>query len=208
MYPSLKTYIEQLEPEVRAIPEQRIELLEKIVSYCKGKIQAGLPCELNFICTHNSRRSHMGQIWARTMAVHHGVMGVETYSGGTEATAFNPNAIKAIRAAGFDIEVLAEGVNPQYLVRNDNNDKGSEAWSKVFSDPSNPNKDFGAIMTCQEADEACPFVPGAELRVALSYDDPKAFDGTDLQDAKYQERSRQIASEMYWVFEKVKKELV
>ena len=55
-------------------------------------------------------------------------------------------------------------------------------------------------MTCNNADEGCPLVIGAEARFPIKYDDPKAFDGTELQTQKYAERSLEIASEMFWVF--------
>ena len=59
-------------------------------------------------------------------------------------------------------------------------------------------------MTCDNADEGCPMVYGAEARFPIKYDDPKAFDGTDLMNEKYSERSLQIASEMYYVFSQIK----
>ncbi|MEO0899299.1 MAG: protein-tyrosine-phosphatase [Bacteroidota bacterium] len=205
MYPKLQQFIEGLQEEVSNIPEDRKPKLEQIVSYLKAQQEKGNTCHLTFICTHNSRRSHMGQIWARTMAHLKGMEDIQTWSGGTEATAFNPHAIKAIQEAGFEVVMEKEGDNPHYRVTYGEGDTGSEAFSKVFSHGSNPQSNFGAVMTCQEADEACPFVPGAAMRVALSYDDPKAFDGTELQDAKYMERSRQIAAEMWWVFDKASK---
>jgi protein-tyrosine phosphatase/arsenate reductase len=55
-------------------------------------------------------------------------------------------------------------------------------------------------MTCSDAEENCPFIPGVDLRIGTTYDDPKAFDGTQLQDEKYQERSSQIALECLYVF--------
>ena len=60
-------------------------------------------------------------------------------------------------------------------------------------------------MTCSHADENCPFIPGAEIRIPVRYDDPKAFDGTDLMEAKYLERSKEIATEMLYVFSKIRK---
>jgi arsenate reductase len=62
-------------------------------------------------------------------------------------------------------------------------------------------------MTCNNADEGCPMVFGAEARFPIKYDDPKAFDGTDVMNEKYTERSLQIASEMYFVFSQIKTNL-
>jgi hypothetical protein len=58
-------------------------------------------------------------------------------------------------------------------------------------------------MVCSEADQGCPFVPGTDFRLALPFDDPKAFDGTDLQDVKYDERCKQIGTEMLFVMSNV-----
>ena len=60
-------------------------------------------------------------------------------------------------------------------------------------------------MTCSEADAGCPFVAGAEKRFPVTYEDPKAFDGTPRQREKYLERSLQIATEMAYVFSHVSK---
>ena len=59
-------------------------------------------------------------------------------------------------------------------------------------------------MTCNSADEACPIVFGAELRIPVKYEDPKVFDGTEKQEKKYAERSLEIAQEMWWVFGSIK----
>jgi arsenate reductase len=75
----------------------------------------------------------------------------------------------------------------------------------AYFDDFNPKSNFGAIMTCNNADEGCPMVFGAEARFPIKFDDPKAFDGTDLMNEKYAERSLQIASELFFVFSQIKK---
>jgi hypothetical protein len=59
-------------------------------------------------------------------------------------------------------------------------------------------------MVCAEANESCPIVPGADFRLGLPYQDPKAFDNTPQQNEKYDERCRQIAREMFYVFSQIK----
>jgi arsenate reductase len=158
---------------------------------------------LNFICTHNSRRSHLSQIWAQTMAFHFGIPNVYCYSGGTEATALFPKVAETLRNQGFKIQKLSEENNPAYAVKFADNEVALICFSKIYDDPFNPTSEFAAIMTCSSADEGCPFIAGAEKRLPIRYDDPKAFDGTDLMNAKYAERSIEIASEMYFVFSKI-----
>lgn len=170
-----------------------------------GDRQDAAELPITFICTHNSRRSHLSQIWAQAAAHRFGLERVRTYSGGTEATAFNPRAVAAVERAGFHVERTADGGedNPRYLVRVAPDTEPMRCWSKQFSDPLNPQADFVAVMTCTSADAACPHVPGASLRVALPYVDPKEADGTEREAAVYDERCAQIGREMLYLFERV-----
>ncbi len=197
MYPNIDNYIQSLIPEMELIPRPRQELLLRLAE----QVQPGV--SLTFICTHNSRRSHFGQIWAAVAAAWYGVEGVKTYSGGTEATAFNLRAVAALERAGFRVENPG-GENPFYRVSFSENEPALECFSKVYDHPANPSQDFIAVMTCSEADENCPFIPGATLRVPLTYEDPKEADGTPEETARYDERCRQIAAEMFFLFSQVK----
>ena len=204
MYPQITKYIKEAEKGFEAIPEERKFLLAKITKYVSDRLKANLKAELIYICTHNSRRSHFGQIWAKTAAAYYGIDNVTTYSGGTEATAFNPNAIKAAETAGLKIEKDNSSTNPRYIVHFQEIGDTILCFSKKYDDAANPQDGFCAIMTCTEADGACPFVPGAVARVSTPYNDPKAFDNTPEQDAKYSERCLQIATETLYTFSLVK----
>lgn len=184
------------------IPAERKLLLEKISSYIKGKAVNKETVNLVYVCTHNSRRSHLGQVWAAVAAAYFGVEKIKAFSGGTEATAFHPNAIKALMSAGFEVKKTSESKNPVYEVYFSENSY-TACFSKVYNDAENPAQNFAAIMTCSDADENCPFIPGCELRISTTYNDPKAFDNTVLQDEKYTERSNQIAMECLYVFSKL-----
>ncbi|MEO0474009.1 MAG: protein-tyrosine-phosphatase, partial [Bacteroidota bacterium] len=167
LFPQIETYIHSLRDDMAAIPAERQQLLREIAAYIQSKLNEQAPIRMIFICTHNSRRSHLGQIWAKTLADFHALPDVQIYSGGTEATAFNPHAIAALHEAGFDIKG-EEATNPHYAVNYLTKGKPMTAWSKVYSDPVNPQKDFAALMTCNEADEACPIVFGNDARFALT----------------------------------------
>lgn len=188
-----------------SISKERIEVLNPLVDYIQNKVEENEEIRLNFICTHNSRRSHLCQIWAQTMAFHFKIKNVFCYSGGTEATAMFPKVAETLTNQGFEIQMLSEGQNPVYAVKFNENQHPIICFSKTYFDDFNPKSNFGAIMTCNNADEGCPMVFGAEARFPIKYDDPKAFDGTDLMNEKYAERSLQIASEMYFVFSQLKK---
>lgn len=203
--PALSVTIHRLEVEADRISVERKKMLDLLANYTAVRVAAGQPVQLNFICTHNSRRSHIAQLWAQAAAYYYKVPGVKCYSGGTEATAFNPRAVKAMQEAGFDIRVSEAGENPVYEVRYADDAPSLTAFSKKYDDPSNPERRFAAVMTCSHADQNCPVVIGSEVRISLTYDDPKDFDGTDLEDAKYRERVREIGREILWAFSRVGK---
>ncbi len=201
-YPPLQTYIEAQRSEAALIPESRKTLLHRLAEYIREKRRANDLAQLNFICTHNSRRSLISQAWAFAAAAYLGIENIATYSGGTEATAFNPRAVAALERVGFKIEKPG-GENPRYRLAFGENGPVLEAFSKTFDDPYNPAKGFAAIITCAQADEACPFVPGAEFRLSLTYEDPKVADGTPEETARYDERVRQIGREIFYAFQQV-----
>ncbi len=204
MYPNIKMYVDGLTKEFKSIPENRKEILEKITQYIAKKRVMGSPINLVYICTHNSRRSHFGQVWAHVAASYYGIKNVNTYSGGTEATAFNINAINSLKRVGFNVKPINIEKNTTYHVFHDDNETPSVCFSKTYDDAKNPQKEFAAIMTCSDAEENCPFIPGVELRIGTTYDDPKAFDNTPQQDAKYDERCKQIALETLYTFSLIK----
>lgn len=204
MLQPIKQYCDKLIAEFDVIPKERQELLEELSNYVSSKKESHQAIQLVYICTHNSRRSHFGQIWAQVAANYFNVKNVTSFSGGTEATAFNSNAINAIKRVGFDVKPLDETTNKRYHVVYDETENPIICFSKVYDDAQNPQTNFAAIMTCSDAEENCPFIPGVELRIGTTYDDPKAFDNRPLQDAKYDERCKQIALETLYVFSKVK----
>ena len=204
MYAPLSEYIERLLPDMEAIPQDRKNQLKKIALYIKTKKQSNEPANLIYICTHNSRRSHLSQIWSATAAQYYGVGdNIHNYSGGTEATAFNTRAVAAVERAGFIVKNPG-GENPHYSVLFAENGPEIECFSKKYDDTANPTENFAAIMTCSDADKNCPYIPGASLRVPIPYEDPKNSDGTPEETAAYDARCRQIATEMFYIMSQVK----
>jgi arsenate reductase len=201
LHPDLHRYVnERVLPAMAAIPAERKESLGYIADFIKERKSTGATADLTFICTHNSRRSHLSQLWAATAAWHAGLDHVRTYSGGTEATAFNPRAVAAVERAGFHV-VKPEGKNPVYEVSFAPNAPAARCWSKPYDDPANPSKDFCAVMTCSEADKNCPIVFGALDRISLPYNDPKEADGTPVEAERYDERCLQIAAELWYAMQ-------
>lgn len=200
LLPALQNTVANLISESHQIQPERKELLKQLTEFVQNKIVDRKPIYLNFICTHNSRRSHISQLWAQAAAHYYGIKNVTCLSGGTEATAFNPRAVKAMQDAGFNISIKKDGENPLYEVRFADNALPVLAFSKTYDDPFNHNQDFAAVMTCSHADSNCPMVLGASKRIALTFNDPKEFDGTPLESAKYAERVREIGREILYAF--------
>jgi protein-tyrosine phosphatase/arsenate reductase len=204
MIQQIKSFCENLAHSTHEISEERKEVLNQFSKAIQQGLKQFGSVKIIYVCTHNSRRSHFGQIWSKVAATYFNVGNVETFSGGTEATALNPNAIQALKEQGFQItsnEVDSE--NPVYLVDFGEKEK-IVCFSKVYDHEVNPKSDFIAVMTCSDAEENCPFIPGVSFRIATTYEDPKKFDNTPLQESKYLERSRQIALESIYVFSKIK----
>ncbi|GAB3225083.1 protein-tyrosine-phosphatase [Algoriphagus aestuariicola] len=202
-YPAVEETISSL--PIHEIPADRMSAIDSMVNYVLGKIKANEQVRLNFICTHNSRRSQFSQIWAQTAADYLGIE-VSSYSGGVEVTAFNERAVAAIRRDGFKVVQKGEE-NPVYFVFHGEASEPIVTFSKVYDDPINPNSGFAAVMTCDHADKNCPIIPGAETRLPLRFEDPKTYDGTDFEERMYTERSHQIGAEVFLIFKKVKENL-
>lgn len=204
MLANLQATVDHLIQQYSQIPDERKLIINQLTEFVNSKTKARQKILLNFICTHNSRRSHISQVWAQTAAHYYGINNVETFSGGTEATAFNPRAVTAMKQAGFDITTIKDGSNPVYKVKFSEEAPALTVFSKKYDDDFNPKKDFAAIMTCSHADENCPLVLGASARIALTYNDPKEFDGSPQESDKYAERVREIGTEILYAFSQVK----
>jgi arsenate reductase len=202
MYKTLVSQIREI-IENHPVSEGRRRVLQPLVDYVQYRMSQKKPVRLHCICTHNSRRSHLTQIWAQTAAAFFNIPDVCCYSGGTEETALFPVIAETLSGQGFFIGKISEGSNPVYGIKYAENEPPIVGFSKKYDHFFNPALDFAAIMTCSQADADCPIIPGAEKRISLSYEDPKISDGTSDQKAVYLERSRQIAAEMMYVFSKI-----
>jgi arsenate reductase len=200
MIPEIREYVEKRLQEFDQIADDHKAELKKVARYVKDQVAAGQSVRLTFICTHNSRRSQFSQVWAAAAASHFNVRSVETFSGGTEATAFNPRAVAALERAGLKIDKAQSGTNPRYKIRYLEGATALTCFSKVYHEPPNPDQNYCAVMVCSQADQHCPIVKGCTLRISLPYEDPKVSDGTPEEVATYDERCQQICREMLYLF--------
>jgi arsenate reductase (thioredoxin) len=106
-----------------------------------------------FLCTHNSARSQMAEGLLRHMAGER----FEAMSAGTEATHVRPLAIRAMEEIGIDISTQDSKTLDRYL---------EEPFDHV-------------ITVCDDANEACPFFPGAQSRLYWSFEDPSKAEGSE-----------------------------
>jgi hypothetical protein len=207
LLPALRPYVNEVANELDKVSAERKVVLDEIAAEIAVELKAGKAAQLTFICTHNSRRSHMSQIWAQTAAYYYGLERVRAFSGGTETTACNCRTVTAMRRAGFDIQDATTGDNPIYLVRYADDRPAIRAYSKLYNADSNPKRDFIALMTCSVADKTCPVVKGAVARYAIHYADPRLCDDTPTETAAYNDRCREIAREMFYIMSKVRRQI-
>lgn len=201
----INNFCKELELEFDLISKERKDKLLSLSDYISNKIAKKEVPKLVVICTHNSRRSHIGQIWLAVAADYFQLPQIQTYSGGTEATAFNIRAVNAFKRIGFNISSSEESIeNPIYNISWNDDMPPYQAFSKKYEEAPNPKEKFAAIMVCSEADAGCPFVFGCDFRLSLPYDDPKEFDESNLEEEKYNERVRQIGREICFALSQVK----
>ena len=204
MYKHLTETIKRM-IEVQTLNEERKAILRPLIDYVQQKTNSGADININFICTHNSRRSHFAQVWAQVASAYFNIPSVHCYSGGTEETALFPKVVETLGDQGFYIFRIAETENPVYAIKYGDNALPIIGFSKKYDDPLNPSSAFAAIMTCSQADGGCPFIAGAEKRIPITFEDPNISDGTPEQAQVYAERSLQIAQEMCYVFSRIKR---
>ena len=206
--PTLGEKISEIEADSHKLDPKRAKMLSESAVEIAKTIDSDSKVALNFICTHNSRRSHLSQIWATVAADRYDVKSVGCFSGGTESTACNPRIVRSLRRTGFS--VVAKDpleTNPHYWLQFAEQSAPVELFSKKYDCDTNPSTGFFAMMCCSDADEKCPLVHGAVGRVALHYQDPKKSDGTAAEAATYDQRRDEIGAEMFFLIRQVKENL-
>ena len=202
---NIALYCSNLEQEFDLIqPERKADLL-KVSRYCIDKFSTQQTPQLIVICTHNSRRSHLGQLWLAVAADFYGLPNIVTYSGGTEATALNERIVATLKTVGFNIRIQENHpTNPRYAIAWTEAEEFTTAFSKRYDSAPNPTQNFAAIMVCTDADENCPIVSGMDFRLGLPYEDPKVSDNTAQETQIYSERCQEIAREMLFIAQQAK----
>lgn len=201
----LNEQIEILEKEVSLIPDERVQILNEIASEITHQLNSRQESKIVFVCTHNSRRSQASELWLRAAVKYFKLNNIQSYSGGTAVTAFNPRMVKAFVRKGFFIQKTKGDMNPNYIAKlADKDSEKTTMFSKRYDDTFNPSNDFIAVMVCSQADKDCPLVPGATARVSLPYEDPKHYDNTPQETKAYNDKVNEIGREMIYIIKTVK----
>jgi hypothetical protein len=209
--PKLRAHADYLTTTFDMIDPMHREAGTKLAHWIAANYQPGKPLHVMVVCTGNSRRSILGSSMGNLAAAYYGMPEIRFHSGGTAPTAFNPRTVAALKAIGFDVEPTGSEA-PRGEPKTENPvsriswGEGMETveFSKHYGDASNPQKGFAALMVCSEADEACPFVKGATLRLSMPYLDPKIYDGGSYEAAKYAERRDDIGRLMLSVMVQIR----
>ena len=185
------------------VSRERMDILQPLIDFVQQKINNIQEVRLNFICIHNSRRSHLSQVWSQVASAYYHIPYVHCYSGGTEQTALFPKVAETLATQGFSVFRISESDNPVYAIKYSENTLPIIGFSKNYDSPFKPISGFTAIMTCTQAEIGCPFIAGAEKIIPITFKAPKSSDGTAEQSKVYAGRSLQIATEMFYVFSKI-----
>lgn len=200
---STENFFKLASKKIKLAVERKIILL-KVAETVAKEYTDNKVVNLNFICTHNSRRSQLGQVWA-FYAAHYFKLNIHAFSGGTEVTAFYRGTVKTLQSVGFDFKVIDfSHQNPKYLISFNGSTDTILGFSKRFDNETN-KEPFIAITTCNNADTNCPFIPTALDRFHLPFVDPKFSDSTSEQAEAYLKTNEQIAAEVSFIFNEVKK---
>jgi arsenate reductase len=203
MFNLIQEKMRQIACRFDRITEERKIVLQHLAACIRQSIADYDRVDMLYVCTHNARRSHFGQVAAALAAAFYGIEQVYTYSAGTETTHVHIQTIKAIEALGCTAHKMDETSNPKYQI----NFGGADlltCYSKTIHDNVLPMHQYIAVMTCTDAEQNCPFLPLATFRIGLPYTDPKIADGTGNEALIYAACLEEILTESLYVFAQLK----
>ena len=198
---NLKNIVRDKYAEKNMIALERQNQLIEIAHILQTQLDKNGHLNMHFICTHNSRRSQFAQAWSHALAQERHLP-ISSFSGGVEITACNSRTVEALKRAGFEIVIPELNENPHYLIRWKSGTPLT-LFSKLYEDVTNPNSNFFALMTCSDADDNCPFIPGTLQRIPLRYKDPKYADDTPEETTAYDLCCNTIKTEIQFIFDQL-----
>jgi hypothetical protein len=198
--PELMSYCQSLQDEFVNVPDSTGKMLKEAGTYIIDHLNSGRETSISFVCEHNSRKSHLGQVWTQMAAQYYGIDSVICYSGGTTPTYVNQRIIKALENTGFQIsEKGIAGEGPIYYLNYNKPSQGFEIFSKRYDHAMNPDTNYIAISLCYNPEECCPITGGADEQLTIPYPDLQPYDNTPLETKMYDEQCRMIARDMFFM---------
>jgi hypothetical protein len=146
----------------------------------------------------------MAQVWAETAAFYYGFKHVRTYSGGLTPKTVSEDMIAVLERAGFIVYKTDLSGGAVYKVKYSYNLKPVILFPKKVDHVKNPLGQFMAIFVEPNADANLSEVDGSSRRLSVYYEDPEGYEGTPEEEKIYDERCRQMALEMFYVFSQLK----
>jgi len=197
--PELRRHAEFLSTSFDMIESSHLDEMDQLSNWIVENWRHDGTLQVLTTCTGNSRRSILSAAMGNMAAAYYGFDNIRFHSGGTIPSAFNKRTIATLQEIGFQINPTGEEAlrwdsktsNPIYSVVWGKDLEATE-FSKTYKDKSNPKSGFAAILVCNEADAECPIVPGASLRLSMTFVDPKLYDDGVFEKRKYAERRDDI----------------
>jgi len=191
----IKPFLSRLEEQSKDISSARREDLDKLAAIITEDLVKG-DSVVKFICTHNSRRSQVAEFMLDVLSREYGLK-ITALSAGTEATAFEPRMVNAIKNQGFPLIEYGNKPNPLYIYRIKNDDL--YYFSKRYDEQLIDYGESIIVTVCGDANENCPVIPGTLKRFHLGYEDPKKSDGSDHESETYKKKVLEIGSEILYL---------
>ncbi|MBS0001177.1 MAG: hypothetical protein KFF73_19490 [Cyclobacteriaceae bacterium] len=205
LYPILFNYARNLYEDYNSsIPMERRFVLDEIADYIIGSSQFEGEASLVIIGSNNSTRSILAEAWAKAAAYYYGISNIHVFSGGLNISSISTNAVIALEKAGFIVYKTRNGQNPPYEIKYSYNIPPVYIQSKKHNDTNNPKEGYGIIVVCPNADSNLSAMKGNNFRTSLYYFDPRAYDLAEDSLDQYLLRSREIATEMFYIFYRLK----
>ncbi|MCC6818077.1 MAG: hypothetical protein IT245_04200 [Bacteroidia bacterium] len=199
---SIQTLIESKLLDFSKIEKDRLSVLENLAQTIQQNLEHQQACSVTVICTHNSRRSQLGQVLIQLAADYYNIKSISAYSGGTEVSEFNIRMVNALIRCGFNVQKNDQVINPEYSISWGDNGI-NHMQSRLYNDAYNPSSNFIAIMVCDHADQNCPFVSGASKRISLPYTDPKQYDDSTNEAKAYDDKIIEMGQELFYMMKHV-----
>lgn len=207
MYLKLSDYCRKLPSHFDEIPTSRKDTLKSIGQYILAKFEISQPAQILFADQNNAKLSQLAELWFYIAKHYYHIKNLSVYSGGLEPTSFDHRIVPSIQQAGMII------IPPQlymdnliYYINIGQRYPDYSMFAKPLDYHLNPHNHFLLVSLCDGTDTLDPAGYGADGKVLLSWDDPSGWDDTPVEFTKYQDCADEIARDMFFLMDYIKRE--